>query len=280
MIGPMLVNVMAPGIGRGFATAAVLAAAAVAIAVPGEAQEELAKAAQNPVAAMVSVPFQNNTSFGYGPDDDVQNVLNIQPVWPFSLNARWNLISRTIVPVIDQPDLPGMDGAFGFGDVNETLFFSPAAASKVIWGVGPTFTLPTASDDVLGTDQWSAGVGLVMLTMPGRWVMGILVNNQWSVAGDDQRASVNSMLLQYFVNYNFQKGWYFTSAPINTANWNVDSGDRWTVPIGGGVGRIFKIGKQPVNAQVGAYYNVVTPDNLPSGDWSLRVQLQLLYPKR
>jgi hypothetical protein len=184
------------------------------------------------------------------------------------------------MPVIDQPDLPGLDGAFGLGDVNQTLFFSPAAPSKVIWGAGPAFTLPTATDDVLGSGKWSAGLGVVALTMPGRWVIGALVSNQWSFAGDDERPDVNSMVLQYFINYNFEKGWYFSSAPINTANWEVDSEDRWTVPLGGGVGKIFKIGKQPMNAQVGVYYNVVTPDNLPSGDWSLRLQLQLLYPRK
>lgn len=268
------------GRGGGFLTAlAIVLAATVGWPSPGAAQQDLAKAAQNPVAAMISLPFQNNTTFDYGPDDDVQNVLNIQPVWPFSLNSKWNLISRTILPVIDQPDLPGLDGAFGVGDVNQTLFFSPAAPGKVIWGVGPTFTLPTATDDVLGSGKWGAGLGMVALTMPGRWVLGVLVTNQWSFAGDDQRPDVNSMVLQYFVNYNFDGGWYLTSAPINAANWEVGSDDRWTVPIGGGVGKIFKIGRQPMNAQVGAYYNVVTPDNLASGDWSLRLQLQLLFPK-
>ncbi|HSN57565.1 MAG TPA: hypothetical protein VLT32_23040, partial [Candidatus Sulfomarinibacteraceae bacterium] len=173
--------------GGGFLTAfAIVFVATVGWPSPGVAQQDLARAAQNPVAAMISLPFQNNTTFDYGPDDDVQNVLNIQPVWPFSLNAKWNLISRTIAPVISQPDLPGIDGAFGLGDVNETLFFSPAQPGKVIWGVGPTFTLPTATDDVLGAGKWGAGLGMVALTMPGRWVLGVLVTNQWSFAGDDQ----------------------------------------------------------------------------------------------
>lgn len=269
---------------------AVLPAAPAALA--QGSTEDLAKAAQNPVANMISLPFQNNTNFGYGPDDDVQNILNIQPVWPFSLGPDWNLITRTILPVIYQPDLafpvkvaPGVveemtvDGAFGLGDLNETLFFSPARPSKVIWGVGPTFTLPTATDDVLGTGKWSAGPAFVVLTMPGDWVLGLLVNNQWSFGGDSDRASVNAMLLQYFVNYNFPDGWYLSSAPINTANWEASSDDRWTVPLGGGVGRIFKAGKQPMNAQVSAYYNVVKPDNVPAADWQLRIQLQLLFPK-
>ncbi len=263
--------------------------------VPAAAQksaEELAKAAQNPVADMISLPFQNNTNFGYGPDDDVQNILNIQPVWPFRISPEWNLITRTILPVVYQPDLtlpvkvaPGVvedvnvDGAFGLGDLNETLYFSPAKPGKLIWGVGPTFSFPTATDNVLGTGKWSAGPAFVVLTMPGHWVLGALINNQWSFAGDSDRADVNAMLLQYFINYNFAKGWYVTSAPINTANWEASSDDRWTIPVGGGLGRIFHAGKQPMNAQVGAYYNVVKPDTVPVADWQLRIQIQLLFPK-
>lgn len=277
---------------RTAAVAALAAALSVAPAAAQKSTEELAKAAQNPVADMISLPFQNNTNFDYGPEDDVQNVLNIQPVWPFRIAPEWNLITRTILPVIYQPDLtlpvkvaPGVvedvtvDGAFGLGDLNETLYFSPAKPGKVIWGVGPTFTLPTATDDVLGSGKWSAGPAFVVLTMPGRWVLGVLLNNQWSFAGDSDRSPVNSMLLQYFVNYNFAGGWYFISAPINTANWEASSDDRWTVPLGGGVGKIFHAGKQPMNAQIGAYYNIVKPDHTPAADWQLRIQLQLLFPK-
>ncbi len=274
---------------------AIAACAAALGAVPAAAQEsteELAKAAQNPVANMISLPFQNNTNFNYGPDNDVQNVLNIQPVWPFRISEGWNLITRTILPVIYQPDLvlpfevsPGVredvtiDGAFGLGDLNGTLFFSPAKPGSVIWGVGPIFVLPTATDDVLGTGKWSAGPSVVVLTMPGHWVLGVLMNNVWSFAGDGDRADVNSFLLQYFVNYNFANGWYLSSAPINTANWEAPSDDRWTVPIGGGVGRVFRAGKQPMNVQVAAFYNVVKPETLPTSDWQLRINVQLLFPK-
>jgi hypothetical protein len=118
-----------------------------------------------------------------------------------------------------------------------------------------------------------------MLTMPGKWVLGFLANNQWSFAGDDARPEVNAFLLQYFVNYNLPQGWYLTSSPINTAAWNADSEDRWTIPIGGGVGRIFRAGRQPLNAQAGVYVNAVKPDDLPAADWTLRLQLQLLFPK-
>jgi len=240
--------------------------------------QDLAKASQNPVSDLISLPLQNNTNFGVGPGDDVQNVLNIQPVIPLKLSENWNLITRTIAPVIYQPELvPGYGSEFGLGDINTTLFFSPAKSGKILWGVGPVFSFPTASDRALGTDQWSAGPSAVALTIQGPWVVGALANNLWSYAGDDDRQGVNQFLLQYFINYNLPKGWYISSAPIVTANWKADSGSKWTVPFGGGVGKILRIGKQPINAQVQAFYNAVKPDNGP--DWTLRLQLQFLFPK-
>ena len=140
--------------------------------------------------------------------------------------------------------------------------------------MGPVVSLPTASDDRLGTDAWSGGLAAVGLAMPGKWVVGALVQNLWDISGD---AEVNQFLLQYFVNYNMAGGWYLTSAPIMTANWEAASGQRWTIPVGGGVGKIFKVGSQPMNAQVQAFYNLEKPNSV--GDWSLRVQLQLLFPK-
>jgi hypothetical protein len=210
---------------------------------------DLAQAAQNPIADMISLPLQNNTNFGVGPDDDVQNVLNIQPVVPFKLGDNWNLVTRTIAPLIYQPELvPGYGSKFGLGDINTTLFFAPVNVGKLIWGLGPVLSFPTASDDVLGTGKWSAGPSLVALTIQGPWVVGGLVNNLWSYAGDDDRADVNQFLFQYFINYNLPKGWYLSFAPIITANWEADSDQRWTVPFGGGAGKIFRIGKQAMNA--------------------------------
>ena len=241
-------------------------------------QAALAQAAQNPVANMISLPLQNNTNFGVGPGDDTQNILNIQPVIPVSLSENWNLITRTIAPVIYQPEIvPGTGSEFGLGDINATLFFSPAKPGKLIWGLGPAFSFPTATDDVLGTDKWSAGPSAVALTINGPWVIGGLASNLWSYAGDDDRADVNQFLFQYFINYNMADGWYLSSAPIITANWEADSGNQWTIPFGGGVGKIFKIGKQAMNAQMQAFYNVEKPDG--GADWSLRLQLQFLFPK-
>ena len=239
-------------------------------------QGDLAKAAQNPVGDLISLPFQNNMNFDVGPADRTQNVLNIQPVWPIALSKNWNFITRTIVPVISQP-APGNERTNGLGDLNFTGFFSPKQPGKIIWGVGPTLVFPTATDDVTGTDKWSAGPSVVVLTMPGQWVIGALVSNVWSFSGDDERADVNSFLMQYFVNYNLPEGWYLTSAPIITANWEAESGEQWTVPFGGGIGRVFRIGRQPINMQTQVFYNVETPTN--GAKWQWRLQVQLLFPK-
>ena len=260
--------------------ALTLVVLATASLTPGLAQEEteLAKKTQNPVSDLISVPFQSNFNFGVGPDDDLQYVLNIQPVVPFTLTEEWTLITRTIIPLIDQPELaPGFGDEFGLGDVQTSLFFSPAKPGAFIWGLGPVFQFPTATDESLGTEKWGAGPTAVALTIQGPWVVGILVNNLWSFAGDDDRDDVNQMLLQYFINYNLPGGWYLTSSPIITASWEADSDNRWTVPIGGGFGKIHRIGKLPVNVSLAAFYNVETPDGGP--EWSLRFQIAFLFPR-
>ena len=243
----------------------------------GEDKAALAKAAQNPIANLISLPFQNNTDFGVGPDDGTKNTLNIQPVYPVRLNDNWNLITRTIFPVVSVPALtPDGDRTNGLADTSFTGFFSPSAPSKLTWGVGPVFLLPTATDEDLG-GNWGAGASVVLLTMPANWVIGSMFSNVWSTGGWSD-TDVNLFTWQYFINYNMKKGWYLTTAPINTSNWEADdAGDRWTVPIGGGFGKIFKIGKQPFNAQISAYKNVVKPEY--GADWQLRLQLQLLFPK-
>jgi hypothetical protein len=251
------------------------------ITIPGYGQEQseadLAKATQNPLASMISLPFQNNTNFGIGPGDDTQNILNIQPVWPFSIGEDWNFITRTIVPVVSQPGVsPGESRTNGLGDTTFTGWLSPKKSGKWIWGVGGALVIPTATNDALGNDKWSLGPSVVVLTMPGKWVIGSLVSNIWSFAGSGGQ-DVNFFTWQYFINYNLDNGWYLTSAPIITANWEADSDNTWTVPFGGGVGKIFRVGKQSFNAQVSAYYNVETPEF--GADWQLRIQLQLLFPK-
>ena len=237
---------------------------------------ELAKSAQNPIGNLISLPFQNNMNFDLGPAERTQDILNIQPVLPIGLSKNWNLITRTILPVISQP-APGTDRTNGLGDLNFTGFISPKKPGKLIWGVGPALVFPTATDDVLGAGKFSAGPSVVVLTMPGQWVIGALASNVWSVAGDDDRSNVNFFLGQYFINYNFPSQWYLTSAPIITANWEADSSERWTVPFGGGIGKLFRIGRQPINVNSQVFYNVVTPTN--GARWQWRLQIQLLFPK-
>ena len=267
----------------------------------GENTGDLQKATQNPVASLISVPIQNNTNFGIGPFDRNQNVLNIQPVIPISVSPNWNVIIRWIAPVIWQPapgtanlevfgieentpaflaaqDVQAHAGVFGFGDMTPTFFLSPAKPHKLIWGAGPVFVLPTATGQALGQGKLSVGPSFVALVQPGPWTIGALVNNVWSFAGQSSRASVNQMTLQYFVNYNLKKGWYLSSSPIITSNWRATSDNVWTVPVGGGVGRIFRLGFQPVNVTVQFYGNAVHPTE--GSPWGMRLQLAFLFPKR
>ena len=242
--------------------------------------EELAKLAQNPVGNLISVPFQNNTNFNYGPLDKTQDILNIQPVYPIHLNEEWNVITRTIFPLLWQPALyPGQGSTFGLSDTQFSAFLSPATPKGLIWGVGGIAQLPTHTSDVLGNKRWGLGPTAVVLKIEhgSPWVYGVLANNIWSVTNSSSSPPINQMLVQPFLNYNFKGGTYLTTAPIITANWQADSGDTWTIPLGGGVGKIFHLGKLPVNTQVSAYYNVVTPDYGP--DWQLRAQVQFMFPK-
>jgi hypothetical protein len=242
----------------------------------------LAKAAQNPVASMISVPMQLNMNFGTGPEDDLQTVLNIQPVVPFSLGENWNLITRTIMPVISQPDF-GLYSARenGIGDIQFSTFLSPKEPTSGgwIWGAGAIAQLDTATDDRLGQGAWGLGPTAVVLRMSGPWVYGALVNNVWSVSEDDDRGKVNQFLAQPFVNYNFpaSPGRYLTFSPIITANWEAESGEEWLVPLGLGIGQITRLGKQPVNLQAAFYYNVERPDGAP--DYQVRLQIQFMFPK-
>ncbi len=242
--------------------------------------DDLVEQTQNPVANLISVPFQSNFNFDAGKTGKMVYVLNIQPVIPISLNEDWNLITRTIIPVINQPNLrPGGDDEFGLGDINPSIFLSPAKPSRFIWGVGPTATFPTASSHLLGRGRWSAGPAVVGLFMDGPWVVGVLANHQWDFAGWTARnhKNVNLLLVQPFVNYNLRDGWYLNTVPIITGDFS--SGSQWTVPVGGGGGKLWRVGKVglPVNTQLQAYYNADTPRFGP--DWQLRFQLQFLFPK-
>jgi hypothetical protein len=257
------------------ATLAVAGGPARATEPAGEqSTAELARAAQNPVADMITIPFQDNIGFGYGPQKDVQNVLNIQPVIPLRIAEEWNLITRTILPVVTQPSFTGAGSTTGLGDLTFTAFVSPVKPGAVIWGIGPVASFPTATSPQTGSQStWGLGPSVVVLSMPGHWVLGALVNNVWSIAG----AKSNSFLFQYFVNYNFgNSGWYLTSSPIITANWDAPAGQQWVVPFGAGAGKLLRVGKLPVNVNVLGFWNAWKPDVGP--DWTVRVQAAILLP--
>jgi len=234
------------------------------------------------VASLISVPFENNFNGDFGPNNGNQNVLNIKPVVPVKLNDNWNLINRVILPVVSQPGIPGgPNRQNGLGDTVYQGFISPAKTGKWIWGAGPEIQIPTHTDEVLGNENWAAGPAVVMLTMPGRWVMGGVVSQIWDFASssnDGSEDDISLMVFQPFVNYNFAGGWYLSSAPVITANWEADrSSDEWTVPVGGGVGRVFAMGKQHVNMKMAYYYNVEKPRF--GAQWDLQFTLTFLFPK-
>lgn len=231
---------------------------------------------QNPIADLISLPFQNNTSFGIDPGNRTQNVLNIQPVYPINAGS-FNIITRTIVPLVSQP--VGADETdFGLGDILFTAFFSPNNGKALTWGVGPAISFPTATENTLGFGKWSAGPSLVALTQTsGGWTIGGLINNVWSFAGQSDRADVNFMTFQPFVSLSLPKSWTVSVAPILTSNWEAPSGEQWTVPLGGGVSKVVPFGKLPVNLSFQAYYNVERPTFGP--EWSTRFVVAFVFPK-
>jgi hypothetical protein len=245
---------------------------------------DLRSAVQNPISSLISVPFK--FTFDYGASNGEASFLNIQPVVPITV-GDWNLVNRAIIPLIDLPgDVTGLpaipnptsgDGATGLGDINYSLFLSPVNYRTAIWGIGPSISIPTATDKELGSEKWSLGPTGVVLFQPKWGTFGGLVRQLWSVAGKSDRQNVNQTLLEPFLNYNLPDGWYLVTDMVITANWKADSSNTWTVPLGGGAGKLFMIGKQAINARAEAYYNVEKPDNAPNWQWGFTVQF--LFPK-
>ena len=254
----------------------------------GESGGDLRAATQNPISAMYSLPFK--FTFDNGADNGNANILNIQPVLPVTV-GDWNLVNRIIIPLADAPGgivgLPSNPGvgetsepgrASGLGDINYSLFLNPLETKgKLIWGLGGSITAPTATDDRLGSGKWSAGPTAIGLVQPNWGTYGMLARHLWSFAGEDDRRDVNQSLLEPFVNYNLNKGWYLISDSVITVDWEITSGEKVTLPLGGGVGKIFKAGKQPMNMRAEAYYNVIHPDAGP--EWTIGGTIQFLFPK-
>ncbi len=240
---------------------------------------ELAKKLANPIASLISVPAQYNYD-EYGGLNDGASVsrLNIQPVIPISLSSEWNMITRTIVPFIDQQDFPvDAMNETGLGDIVASQFFSPKGptAGGWIWGVGPVELLPAASDDMLGGEKWGLGPTGVALKQTGAWTIGLLANHIWSVAGDDDRGDINATFLQPFVSYITKTKTTFAVQTESTYDWETEA---WSVPVIAQASQMFRIGPQILQFSVGAKYWAESPDNGPEG-WGLRTQLTFLFPK-
>lgn len=247
-----------------------------AAAAEGTDVSSLSKDVQNPVSSLISVPLQFNFNFETGLYDRSQFLLNFQPVIPFSLSRKWNLVMRSILPILVQPVGP-TDRDFGLGDLQVSLFFARSWGVFTM-GVGPIFLFPTATAETLGTEKFGLGPTAVIVVTPGPWVTGILLNNVWSVAGDPQRNEVNQALFQPFLNYNFSHGWSISTSSQIVADWTRPNDKRWLIPIGAGFGKTFVAGKQAMNVGANFFYNVVRPDDGP--DYQLRFNLTLLFPRK
>jgi hypothetical protein len=243
------------------------------------AAAELAKKLANPISSLISVPIQVNYDENIGPREKGSQLrINIQPVIPISLNDNWNLISRTILPIIDQDDIlfEGR-GETGLGDIVQSLFFSPKAPTSggLIWGVGPVALLPTATDDELGGEKWGLGPTVVALKQEGPWTFGMLANHIWSVAGDDDRADVSATFVQPFLSYITKTHTTLGLNTESTYDWNAE---QWSVPVNLTVNQLLKLGTQPIQLGGGVRYWAESPDNGPEG-WGFRFQLTFLFPK-
>jgi len=252
------------------------------LALPAHAQDaqSLAREAKNPLADLINLQFFYDANLNMGPNNNTQDVITIQPVIPFDLNSNWSLITRTILPLISQPGLaPGEGSTRGAGDTQFSAFISPARTGRLVWGVGPVLQIPSATNDALGQGKWAAGPTAAVQWSGDLWTFGALINNVWSVAGSGNRTAVSQMQLQPEVNYNFQDNpnRYLSFSPTISANWKENGAQRWTVPISLGIGQLLKIGKQSVNLQATAYYNLVAPTG--SSNWTLELLVQFLFPQ-
>ena len=255
----------------------LLAGSFVAHAESGDA--DLAQKLANPLANLISLPMQMNIDQDLGPGNDGTKVAtNVQPVIPFDFSDGWNLISRTIVPIVYQDDVyPGAGSQFGLGDVNLSLFFSPKAptAGGFIWGVGPVLLLPTATDSKIGGKKWGAGPAVVVLTTRGPWTLGALANQIWSFAGSGDRPDISSAFFQPFVAYNTPAAWTVSVQSETSYNWNTE---RWAVPVNVSVAKLVRFGKLPVSLQAGVGYWLKSPPAGPEGI-RYRLQVSLVLPK-
>ncbi|AJY46368.1 hypothetical protein [Martelella endophytica] len=244
----------------------------------GGAASEITKKLANPVASMVVLPLEMNYDTGYGPEGGDRFDLKFKPIIPFRLNDDWNLITRTIIPLVSQNDVFGPSGEqFGFGDTTTSLFLSPrdSGINGLIWGAGPIFLLPTATDDLLGGRKWGAGPTAVIADQTGPLTVGFLGSHIWSFAGDDDRKDISSTFLQPFMTYRFAHVWSLGLTTETTYDWK---GDIWAVPVELTLSKLVKFGEQPVNLTAGVRYWAARPDGGPDR-WGARLGVAFVFPK-
>jgi len=244
---------------------------------PRETPEEVVKDVQNPITDRTSVPILNTTAFRAGPFDRTSNATLFQPVMPIAFGRNYTVI-HPIIPFVYRPDLTMPSGGqFGLGDSTLQLYFVPEPPEPLTWGFGASLLLPTASDEDLGSEKWGAGPVFAAIWATDQWSVGGRIFQHWSFAGDNSRADVSFLTIQPLLTYGLGKGWYLASGPLITANFNAPESDRWTVPVGGGLGKVFTIRHQHLNVSVQPYWNAAGPESV--GEWSLIVQLQSLFPR-
>jgi hypothetical protein len=237
----------------------------------------LAKATQNPIADLISIPLQFNFNNGGGAEDRTSFNLNVQPVVPISVTSGWNVIARAIIPFLSLPAGPGAR-ADGLGDIQAQLFVTPNRSSDLVWGIGPIFSLPTATLDASTTGSWGVGPAAVVVYTTGSWVLGGLATQTWTFADYGDDTEIDQLVVQPFVNYNLGKGWAVSTAPLITASWDAPSGETWTVPLGGGLTWTTTIGGQALNLGAQYFRNLERPDG--STDNQLRFVVAFLFPKK
>jgi hypothetical protein len=242
-------------------------------------QASLAAASQNPIASLISLPFQFNFNLGLGSSDRMQTVINIQPVLPVKIGKSWNMINRIIIPVMVQPDLSSESGSTtGLGSINYTAFFSPKPLGKVSLGFGPSLVIPTNTSGVLGDGQFAIGPSVVLFAGLGKWTLGFVAAQNMAYYSSSITGTLSSSFFtQYFVNYNMKKGWSIGTAPTITVNWKADEGEKANVPFGLNFAKVAHLGSQATKFSLAYYYNVVRPVD-GSKEGQIQFQVVLLFP--
>ena len=258
------------------------AALSSVLAMPAFAQDarSLVQEAKNPFADVTNLELFYDLGLGLEPGNQTQQVFTVEPLIPFAVTPNWTIITRTILPFISRPGpAPGEGWIHGVGDTQVSAYVSPTRTGSLVWGVGPAFQLPTATDEALGQGKWGAGPAAGVLWFGKQWTFGVVINNIWSFGGDASRPAVNQMKLEPEVNYNFKDNpnRYLSFAPTIYANWQASGGERWTVPVSLGIGQLMKLGRQSVSLGATAFYNVVAPAGFAT--WTLEMEVQLLFPK-